>query len=61
MLCRNLPQAGMRNGTRLIVRAMHEHVLECEIVTGSMAGERVLISRLKLTPTETSALPTHSI
>ena len=56
MMCRNLPHPGLRNGTRLIIKAMHEHVIEAEIVTGSHAGERTLIPRLRLTPSETGWL-----
>ena len=47
MLLRNL-QCGLVNGTRMIVRAMHGKVLECEIMVGNRKGEIVFIPRIPL-------------
>ena len=50
ILLRNLnPAAGLCNGTRLLVKEMHKYILECEIMTGDKAGERVYIPKIKLT------------
>ena len=47
MLLRNL-QCGLVNGTRMIIRAMHNKVLECEIMVGHRKGEIVFIPRIPL-------------
>ena len=47
MLLRNL-QCGLVNGTRMIVRAMHQKVLECEIMVGNRKGELIFIPRIPL-------------
>ena len=47
MLLRNL-QCGLVNGTRMIVKAMHDKVLECEIMVGHRKGEIVFIPRIPL-------------
>ena len=47
MLLRNL-QAGLVNGTRMIVRSMHDKVIECEIMVGARKGERVFIPRIPM-------------
>ena len=53
MLLRNLrAQDGLCNGTRMIVRRVHAHVLDCETADGA----RHFIPRITLTPTD-SALP----
>ena len=55
MLLRNMSMdEGLCNGTRLIVRQMYPHVLDCEIATGSEQhiGNRVLIPRITLTSQE---------
>ena len=54
MLLRNLsPAEGLCNGTRLLVRhVVNGRMLEATIVTGSHAGEIVLIPRIKLAPDE---------
>lgn len=50
MLLRNLnPAAGLCNGTRLLVKEMHENVLECEFLTGERVGKRVFIPKIKIT------------
>lgn len=55
MLLRNMSsQQGLCNGTRLIVKEMYRHVLECEIATGAAhhIGKRVLIPRITLSPSD---------
>ena len=47
---------GLCNGTRLIIHRLHERVLDAEILTGANAGDRVLLSRIKLAPSD-AALP----
>lgn len=54
MMLRNLNQAqGLCNGTRMMVTRLGERILETEIMTGSDVGERVLIPRITLSPTDT--------
>ena len=53
MLLRNLnPKNGLRNGTRLIIPNMGEHVVDAEILTGDHAHERVFIPRINLSPSQ---------
>ena len=53
MLLRNLHiNKGLCNGTRLIIHRMHSHVLDAEILTGSNKGNRVLIPRIALAPSD---------
>jgi hypothetical protein len=55
MLLRNLDiKRGLCNGTRLIIHHLHQHVIDAEILTGNCAGNRVLIPRIKLAPSDTS-------
>ncbi|KAL3651503.1 hypothetical protein CASFOL_004505 [Castilleja foliolosa] len=54
MLLRNLDHSmGLCNGTRLVVTRLATHVLECKILTGAKSGEKVLLPRLNLTPSDT--------
>jgi hypothetical protein len=54
ILLRNLqPKRGLCNGTRLIIKSMHDKVLDCEIITGPKAGNREFIPKLWLTPSDT--------
>ncbi|XP_016206006.1 ATP-dependent DNA helicase PIF1-like [Arachis ipaensis] len=51
MLLRNIDQTnGLCNGTRMQVRKMGNHVIECKILTGNKVGSIVLIPRLNLIP-----------
>lgn len=55
MLLRNLDvKNGLCNGTRLIIEQLHPHLICCKIATGSYAGNRVLIPRITLCPTDPS-------
>ena len=47
MLLVNL-SSGLVNGTRMLVRGVHEKVLECEVFTGTSRGERVFIPRIPM-------------
>ena len=48
-MLRNLDiSRGLCNGTKLVVKQLHNHVLDAEILTGCNAGLRVLIPRIKL-------------
>jgi hypothetical protein len=54
MLLRNLNlKKGLCNGTRLVVRHLHRNVIDAEVITGIAAGERVLIPRVQLAPSDT--------
>lgn len=49
MLLRNLrPRQGLCNGTRLLITALHRHLIEARILTGSWAGRRCVIPRVQL-------------
>ncbi|KAG7537158.1 Helitron helicase-like domain [Arabidopsis suecica] len=51
MLMRNINQKeGLCNGTRLIVTRMGERVIEGEILTGTHAGNKVILPRIILSP-----------
>ena len=53
MLLRNLDvKQGRCNGTRLIVRRLQNHTIDCQVATGSNKGNRVLIPRITLTPSD---------
>lgn len=54
MLLRNIDQtAGLCNGTKLVLTKVGNHVLEGKVISGSCIGERVFISRMLLTPSDT--------
>jgi len=53
MLLRNLDvNQGLCNGIRLTVRRLQNHTIDCEVLTGSKKGNRVLIPRITLTPSD---------
>jgi hypothetical protein len=53
MLLRNLDvNQGLCNGTRLIIRRLQNHTIDCEVATGSNKGKRVLIPRITLVPSD---------
>ncbi|CAF3968704.1 unnamed protein product, partial [Rotaria sp. Silwood1] len=53
MLLRNLNvNQSLCNGIRLIVRRLQNHTIDCEVATGSNKGNRVLIPRITLTPSD---------
>ncbi|KAL3654943.1 hypothetical protein CASFOL_000729 [Castilleja foliolosa] len=53
MLLRNIdPSNGLCNGTRLLIIRLGSYVLECKILTGHSAGDKVLVPRLSLTPSD---------
>ncbi|KAF0755007.1 ATP-dependent DNA helicase PIF1 [Aphis craccivora] len=44
------------NGTRFIVRNMYDHSLDLEFITGQGSGQRILLPRIDLIPSD-STLP----
>uniref|UniRef100_A0A0L8IF91 DNA helicase Pif1-like 2B domain-containing protein n=1 Tax=Octopus bimaculoides TaxID=37653 RepID=A0A0L8IF91_OCTBM len=53
MLLRNLSiSQGVCNRTRMKVQILHENCVEASLVTGSNRGRIVLISRIKLSPSD---------
>ena len=55
MLLRNINiYEGLCNGTRLIVRSLHEHCIQSDVLTGSHRGKRVLIPRIVLAPSDSN-------
>ncbi|RYR59858.1 hypothetical protein Ahy_A05g025829 isoform B [Arachis hypogaea] len=49
MLLRNNDQSsGLCNGTRLKVRKLRNHVIECEVLTGNNVGHIALIPRMNM-------------
>ncbi|QQP56254.1 ATP-dependent DNA helicase [Caligus rogercresseyi] len=55
MLLRNLSlRQGLCNGTRLKVTHMHNNCIQASILTGANQGNKVLILRIKLAPSDTN-------
>jgi ATP-dependent DNA helicase PIF1 len=53
ILLRNLdPYQGLCNGTKLCLRAIHNHIMEVEIISGQHNGKVVCIPRILLKPKE---------
>ncbi|XP_072088230.1 uncharacterized protein [Arachis hypogaea] len=53
MLLRNIDQSScLCNGTRLQVRKLGNHVIECEVLTGNNVGHIALIPRMNMVPTD---------
>jgi len=54
MLLRNLDiNAGLCNGTRLIITRLGRYVLEGRVISGSNIGDKVYVPRLSLQPSDT--------
>ncbi|XP_010446058.1 PREDICTED: ATP-dependent DNA helicase PIF1-like [Camelina sativa] len=47
------PRGGLMNGTRLQITQLAEFVLEVIVITGDRVGDKVLIPRILLTPSDT--------
>nr|XP_047146150.1 ATP-dependent DNA helicase PIF1-like [Hydra vulgaris] len=55
MLLRNLDlKGGLCNGTRLMVRALHNNYINGEVLTGVSAGNRVFVPRVQLAPSDSN-------
>lgn len=53
MLLRNSdPSGGLCNGTRLIASDLGKNILGATVVTGSKAGQRIVIPRMNLIPSD---------
>jgi hypothetical protein len=53
MLLRNLDiKSGLCNGVRLRIMRIFSNIIDCEIVTGSSVGKRVLLPKIKLEPSD---------
>ncbi|OIT30628.1 hypothetical protein A4A49_52816 [Nicotiana attenuata] len=53
MLLRNIDQSsGLCNGTRLIITRLENRVIEAKVLSGNMAGQKVFIPRMTLTPSD---------
>lgn len=58
ILLRNLdPHHGLCNETRLIAKAFEDNAIDCEIVNGQHARNRIFIPRIPLSPSEDISLP----
>ncbi|XP_074356662.1 uncharacterized protein LOC141696417 [Apium graveolens] len=54
ILMRNLNQImGLCNGTRMVLTKCLKNSVECQLLTGSHAGTKVLIPRIEMEPTDT--------
>ncbi|XP_016162397.1 uncharacterized protein LOC107605142 [Arachis ipaensis] len=57
MLLRNIDHSsGLCNGTKLQVRKLENHVIECEVLTGNNVGHIALILRMNMVPTNETVL-----
>nr|XP_047139013.1 ATP-dependent DNA helicase PIF1-like [Hydra vulgaris] len=55
MLLRNLDlKGGLCNGTRLMVRALHNNYIDGEVLTGVSAANRVFVPRVQLAPSDSN-------
>ncbi|XP_070051710.1 uncharacterized protein [Nicotiana tomentosiformis] len=53
MLLRNIDQSsGLCNSTRLIITRLGSRVIKAKVLSGNMAGEKVFIPRMMLTPSD---------
>ncbi|KAL9812022.1 putative DNA helicase [Arabidopsis thaliana] len=54
MLLRNIdPKGGLCNGTRLQVTQMGNHILEARVITGDRVGDKVIIIKSQISPSDT--------
>src|SRR6185312_12181128 len=51
------PHNGLCNGTRLVVKGFADNAIDCEIVNGQHAGNRIFIPRIPMSPSEDITLP----
>jgi hypothetical protein len=51
--------AGLANGTRMLCHRLGADVIDALVLTGTAAGQRVLIPRMSLQPSEDLRLPFH--
>lgn len=50
LLIRNLnTKDALVNGTRMRIKCLHRNAIDCEVITGSSNGKRILIPRINLT------------
>nr|XP_047125111.1 uncharacterized protein LOC100214786 [Hydra vulgaris] len=47
-------KGGLCNGTRLMVRALHNNYIDGEVLTGVSAGNRVFVPRVQLAPSDSN-------
>ena len=52
MLLRNPNPPKLCNGTRMVVKNIMQHVLECTVMTGEAKGEHVFIPKIPLIPSD---------
>ncbi|KAM3281828.1 hypothetical protein P3S67_027475 [Capsicum chacoense] len=53
MLLRNIDNSSrLCNGTRLVITRLGNRVIEAKVLSGNMAGEKVFIARMTLTPSD---------
>ncbi|KAL6581949.1 hypothetical protein OROMI_005963 [Orobanche minor] len=58
MLLRNIdPSMELCNGTRLIVKKLAQNVIEAETITGKNRGQRALIPRMIMSPSDVTKFP----
>lgn len=55
MLLRNIdPIGGLMNGTRLQITQLGDFMVEAKVITGDKVGDKVIILRLLITPSDTT-------
>ncbi|GFS92702.1 ATP-dependent DNA helicase [Trichonephila clavipes] len=52
MLIQNIDAPRLRNGTRLIVKKLMQHVIQATVLTGCAKGEDVFIPRIPIIPSD---------
>ena len=53
LLCHIDPKRGLTNGTQLQVVAMHRHFIDAKVLTGKAVNERVYLTAMPLSPSDT--------